>query len=636
MAAFATCWLSAVLVATALAAGIRADVALYVGHGFAGTLSFGGILKFNGSAWAAVDLASTVNGNSGVVNALVSPDGMHLYAGGVIIDGSNNVRTSNSFVDLWNGSAWSTLTSEFCYTAASAPCFSSTVQALAVFNGDVYAGGFFATVRPNVTAHSIARWNGATWSALDVGVNGTVRALATFRAALYAAGNLVKAGMVAVANVARWDGHAWSAVGSGVPFAVNALAVYNDGLYAGGVGGILAWDGQAWHAVNGGINGSVNALSVFGGALYAGGQVVAAGSIPVNMTAQWNGATWLRLGTGIAQGAPDTLGVYNQTLYIGGLFSGAGDLTSVRNLAAWTGTVWRAPSPPMPVSLNGGIPVAPQALLAACDLGWTGTNCATCGPGFTATSGTCAPCPFGTFKAVAGAAPCTLCPGGHSNTTATAAVSVAQCVCLPGWTGPTCAAVDCAGLCAFSNCTLLPVCAACAACATSAQCLRSGTNVQIVPAVPGSACVDVYNAQYRWLAQATVVLGEATVPTAALGGATTLIVEGYSDAACSSYIAESAFSCAVAPAPTLPLGPPTCVRDGTEVAVVNLPAGTGCVLAYSLPSYALQTDVAVPLNARVAVVPAVPGQALAIEMYAQHLAPPNDCTGFLASVQCAA
>jgi hypothetical protein len=56
--------------------------------------------------------------------------------------------------------------------------------------------------------------------------------------ALYAAGSFATAGGVTVNNVAKWDGASWSALGSGMTSYVAALAVFDDGsgegLYAGG------------------------------------------------------------------------------------------------------------------------------------------------------------------------------------------------------------------------------------------------------------------------------------------------------------------------------------------------------------------------------------------------------------------
>jgi hypothetical protein len=62
----------------------------------------------------------------------------------------------------------------------------------------------------------VARWDGASWSSLGSGLDGTVRALAVFDdgsgAALYATGTFTTAGGVPANNIARWDGASWSAL----------------------------------------------------------------------------------------------------------------------------------------------------------------------------------------------------------------------------------------------------------------------------------------------------------------------------------------------------------------------------------------------------------------------------------------
>ena len=61
---------------------------------------------------------------------------------------------------------------------AAASGVNNTVRALAVLpNGDLIAGGDFTTAG-GTTVNSIARWNGAAWSALGAGMNNFVTALA--------------------------------------------------------------------------------------------------------------------------------------------------------------------------------------------------------------------------------------------------------------------------------------------------------------------------------------------------------------------------------------------------------------------------------------------------------------------------
>src|SRR4051812_8304511 len=79
-----------------------------------------------------------------------------------------------------------------------------------------------------------------TWAGLGTGItstNGTVNAVCVWNGNVYIAGQFTQvAGTVSVMNIAKWDGTTWSAIpGIGQSFSrVYALCVYNGALYAGG------------------------------------------------------------------------------------------------------------------------------------------------------------------------------------------------------------------------------------------------------------------------------------------------------------------------------------------------------------------------------------------------------------------
>ncbi len=261
-------------------------------------------------------------------------------------------------------------------TFGSEPGVNGTVRALAVFDdgaGDgpaLYAGGHFTTAG-GVTVNGVAKWDGAEWSALGVGVIGGVSALAVFDdgagggPALYAGGDFVTAGGATVNRIAKWDGATWSALGDGMSSTVWSLTVFDDGsgsgpaLYAGGVfataGGVTVnriarWDGAAWSGVGSGMDSRVAALTVFddgsggGPSLYAGGWFTTAGGMTVNHIARWDGAQWSSLGSGIS-GRVEALTVFDDlsgggpALYAGGDFTTAGGAAASR-IAKWDGAAW--------------------------------------------------------------------------------------------------------------------------------------------------------------------------------------------------------------------------------------------------------------------------------------------------------
>ncbi len=334
----------------------------------AGGLLVNAIARWNGTSWARLE-----RGIGGPVEALTVFDdgaGPALFAGGIFGDADG--LTLNR-IGKWDGTSWSALGSGLSGGYIG-------VKALSVFDDGsgpaLYAGGGFTTAG-GAAASQIARWDGASWSALGSGLSfialfTAVDALAVFDdgsgPALYAGGHFATAGGVTVNNIARWDGSSWSALGSGVAISgqrahVRALQVFDDGsgpaLYVGGdfttaggvtVNGIARWDGSSWSSLGGGlVNGgsnddeSVNALAIFddgsGPALHAGGSFASKDSI-----ARWDGASWTSLGSGVA-GFLESLLVFDDgsgsapALYAGGSFSSVGGVAAI-GIARWNGTVW--------------------------------------------------------------------------------------------------------------------------------------------------------------------------------------------------------------------------------------------------------------------------------------------------------
>jgi hypothetical protein len=325
------------------------------------------IAKWDGASWTALG-----SGLDDAVLALTVYDaggGPALYAGGSFLNAGG---AGANHVAKWDGSSWSPLGSG---------TNGQRVTELATYDdgsgAKLYAAGGFTTAGGG-SARGIAAWNGSSWSALGLGVVGTIADLEVFDdgggPALYVAGSIQSAGSVSPHNTAKWDGSTWSALGSGTNDFVSALAVYDDGdgpaLYAGGwfsmAGGLPAsrlarWDGASWSAAGSGTNDAVEALAVHDAKLFAAGSFTSAADEAVLNIAGWDGATWASLGKGLGgghyafdpppyYGYVSALVVYDDgsgpALYAGGLFSTVGGIP-VANVAKWDGASW------MP--LGGGV-----------------------------------------------------------------------------------------------------------------------------------------------------------------------------------------------------------------------------------------------------------------------------------------
>ena len=199
-----------------------------------GTGTLHGFAVWDGSDWQDVPTSSFWRINN-VVNALVS-DGINLYIGGNFLIGWQYQYPpydgqSLDNVGRWDGANWWALGAGF----------TNTVNALAIQNGILYAGGAF-TNSGGTTLRRIAQWDGSSWSAVGAGfTNGSVSALAATPTALYAGGSFTNTGGLEVTRIAKWAGGQWFPLGSGVSntvsptsSSVSGLAVHDDDVYLAG------------------------------------------------------------------------------------------------------------------------------------------------------------------------------------------------------------------------------------------------------------------------------------------------------------------------------------------------------------------------------------------------------------------
>ena len=246
--------------------------------------------------------------------------GAKVYAGGsfTILNG-----IPASHIARWNGRTWEPVGAGL----------NGYVDVLEVFDDGsgpaLYALGSFAG--------SVARWNGKAWTIIgglsmywDTHIP-TVYAATVFDdgsgEALYVGGHFDYAGGNAANGLAKWNGKVWTPVGNSLNFGAyfTSLAVFDAGagrsLYAAagvlGVGGsttawrVGLWDGTAWDLSYGVMDYTINALTVFdageGPRLTAGGGFTYAGGSQARGVAQWSGASWVPVGTGLTIGGATKL-----------------------------------------------------------------------------------------------------------------------------------------------------------------------------------------------------------------------------------------------------------------------------------------------------------------------------------------
>ncbi|HWP81688.1 MAG TPA: T9SS type A sorting domain-containing protein [Bacteroidota bacterium] len=220
---------------------------VYAGGYFteAGGNSTNFIARWDGSAWNA--LGSGVN-NYVLALAFMGSD---LYAGGFFTRAGGSIV---NYIARWDGTNWSALTVGTSTGLTTAP------NSLFSRAGMLYVGGSFSTVA-GVTANGIVGWDGTNWVYFADGLKyltfgaGTIYAIGLRGSDLIAGGSfahILPSGDT-LRNVAIWNGAAWTGLGSGIDgtWGIYGLAVKNNDLWfvgpftmAGGKysNGIAVWN----------------------------------------------------------------------------------------------------------------------------------------------------------------------------------------------------------------------------------------------------------------------------------------------------------------------------------------------------------------------------------------------------------
>ncbi len=151
---------------------------LLVGGAFtmAGGVLTGHLAQWDGTNW------TTFNGT--FVNDSVRA--MTTFNGNLVIGGDFTSINASPIgkVAMYNGTSWVDMSDGLDTTSGG-------ITALAVHNGELYAGGYFGQ---SAQPRRLARWNGSSWVSVDGGMNGPVNALASLSGSLVAGGLFTRAG----------------------------------------------------------------------------------------------------------------------------------------------------------------------------------------------------------------------------------------------------------------------------------------------------------------------------------------------------------------------------------------------------------------------------------------------------------
>jgi hypothetical protein len=313
----------------------------------------------------------SVNGAAGVNNevyAIAAISATEVYIGGKFTATKSGLSVGG--IVKWNGTAWTALQAG---TNNGVTITSSRyVLAVAKLGNYVFVGGSFTSLSGGGVGSMLAKWDGATWGPVLGGnsqgfLNGAVQCLLTVGSTLYIGGTFTSGtdSGIATSRFGKWTvagniqvaSHTFYGVAAS---GVNALAYDGTYIYLGGifattvigttttpltVNNIARFDPitDQWSAfkVNSqvGLATSVNAICTTESGVYIGGAFTSSTSgTTLNYVAGWRNATssWLQFGNPSLPGLDGSVSLLycsNSTLYVGGNFIGTKDDKVLREFA---------------------------------------------------------------------------------------------------------------------------------------------------------------------------------------------------------------------------------------------------------------------------------------------------------------
>ena len=203
-----------------------------------------------------------------------------------ILYAASTSTTEFNRIAQWDGTTWS----------AVGAGTNNAIYGIFIKDDILYMGGNFTTANGS-PAYRFASYNIATtaWTAYGDVFSGGIKTI--YDVAVDSSDNIYVGGSFTAPGsyIAKWNGSSWEAMDVG--FTTNVFAIYidsSDNVYAGGsknnTYNIQKWNGTTWDFLSG-INENIYNIDGYSTTVYAGGQF----TTPSLDVAKWTGSKWIAL-----------------------------------------------------------------------------------------------------------------------------------------------------------------------------------------------------------------------------------------------------------------------------------------------------------------------------------------------------
>jgi len=230
------------------------------------------------------------------------------------------------------------------------------ITSMTFYNNELIIAGSFKRINDNL-CKGCAKWDGQKWRSLGLGIDGNVAGCVSSNNEIFFYGDFSKAGGRDAQSFAKWDGVQWSVLAD-IYYKQRKMEILNNYIYAIEPEKSLTRYSIAenkWEQVYPFLKPAKELPKIFGisaflitdKGFYIAGRF---GTPNTNSILKFEDNKWISLGIIRGEGAVESMIVSDNSLYIGGTFSGISNI-ECHNVAKFDGSKWTS----LGSGISGGI-----------------------------------------------------------------------------------------------------------------------------------------------------------------------------------------------------------------------------------------------------------------------------------------